>query len=838
MAALRVPVVAIRTADPDTLWVATQDGEQGARLSAELPSSTLFQQLCRTGDAVIDDVWAEDDFTALVDLEEFAFRFFACRDLSGAAGAAAGQLCVLDRTARTLEPHHVDILDTLGEMAQAQIKRQREAARQRRGEALRNRLQRVLKMIARDEPIDVTLEALMYLVEGQLAGPTAAMHWLDPTDRVLRPVAAPSLPHAFVDATDGLPPDAEAGSIGAAVHDGEEVCDDDVHASIHWPAMREAVAEAGFTSSWSVPVRAAAGQQVLGAVTLFGTEALTPTDEMRQTVEIAAQIAAVALERDRDRSMLEQLHRRHQHVMRQSREGMYRVDLTPPVRTDQPLEAQIRQVFERAHIAECNDTFARLHGFAQAADVVGRPVLDLYGAGQDLAQLPILRAIDHDYVMQGAQSCEVDQQGQQRWFLNTLRGVIDDGRLTAFWGGQQEVTKQKHTEYALRESEHRYRALVDLMPSPVLIHSDAGLAFANAAAADLLGAGAPDDLEGQPLQAFMPAAAADRITRQARQPDAPQHATFQSVPMERLDGTAIPMEVASSHVLYRGQPAVLSVLRRPADAPSAADARLLTRVEASGGAASDAQAESASRLTSAFMANMNHEIRTPLTALIGFAEILGDEIDHPSDLDVHELVDHIRSNGQRLLWTLDSILNLSRVEAGTLELQPRTFDMVREVEDLIDTFQLMAHEKGLRLTLDEAPDAAPLSMDRIAFERIVGNLLAHAIRETESGAVQLRVQTHSAGPEVVIEDTSDGSMAPESGAVTVAASSEDLLHRGRPGLAVAKRLLALTGGEVTVAERPQGGMRYRIQFEGATEHNSLRHQGDGVFSRRGAAPAA
>jgi PAS domain S-box-containing protein len=832
MSALHVPVVAIRTVNPNTLWVAAQGGRSGDILSAQLQSSTLFRRLCQSTDMVVDDVWALERYTALVDLERFEYRFFAGMALSDASGEVAGQLCVLDRSPRTLEPHHRDVLNTLAQMAQGELDRQREAARRRRGEALQDRLQRVLQMIARDEPIDVTLEALMYLVEGQLPGPAAIMHWLDPTDWVLRPVAAPSMPNALVEATDGLPADAEAGSIGVAVHDGEEVLYDDAPASIHWTDMRAAVEEAGFTTSWSFPVRSAEGRHVLGAITLFGSDALVPTGEMRQTVAIATQIAAVALERDRDRSLLAQTQEQHRRFLSQCHEGMYRVDLSPPVRTGQPLEAQIRQVFERAHIAECNETFAQNHGFSQARDVIGRPLLDLYGEGQDLAQLPILRAIDHDYVLEAAQSCEVDRSGQQRWFVNHLRGAIEDGALVSFWGGQREVTKQKHAEYALRESEHRYRTLVELTPSPVIVHSEEAIEFVNAAGADFLGAGGPDEVQGRPLTDFMDTPAADRLVRRARQPDAPHEATVHEIDITRVDGESVTTEVAACHVLHRGRPAVLSVLRT-ATRSASSERRLLASTLAVEEARQ--KAEEVSRLKSAFMANMNHEIRTPLTAIIGFAEILGNEIDHPSHLDVHEIVDHIRGNGQRLLWTLDSILNLSRVEAGTLELQSCSFDVVREVEDLVDTFRLMANEKGLRLALEGKPSAAHVSMDRIAFERIVGNLIANAIRETEEGTVTLYVRKRQEGPEVIIEDTSVNTSEHLGQALQEEGTSAEALRQERPGLAVAKQLLAMVNGSITVTESAKGGNRYLIRFH--TSAPSAAHHGAGVFSN-GTAPAS
>ncbi len=747
MSALEVPVVAIRMA-PDTLWVATPGVSQDVSLSTDLQESTLFRRLGQAGNASIEDVWAEEQFAALVDLEDFDYRFFAGRQLTNEANRPVGQLCVLDNAPRTLAPHHHDVLQTLAQMAQSELARQQEAARRRRGEALQDRLQRVLQMIARDEPIDLTLEALMYLVEGQLPGLAATLHWLDPTEHVLRPVAAPSVPEALIDATDGLPADAEAGSIGAAVHDGEEVLDDDAPASIDWADMRAAIQEAGFTSSWSVPVRSAASRPVLGVITVFSADPLTPTSEIRQTVDVTTHMAAVALERDRDRSMLERVRREHHQFMQQCSEGMYRLDLRPPVRIDQRLEAQIQQVFGRTHIAECNDAFAQLHGFDRAEDLIGQPLLDIYGAGQDLAQLPVLRAIDHDYMLDGAQSCEIDQQGRERWFTNTLEGVIENGRLVSFWGGQREVTHEQHAAYALRESDHRYETLTDLSPNLVMVHTEHAIETINAAGAEVLGATTADQIRGRSPTDFMREATCDDLVRRAPQPDAAGDPTFHTYELHPLRGAPIRVELTSCHILWHGQPAVLTVARErtqqllSGDGVATGDVTLASQ---SMTAVDDHQA-----LKSAFRAGMDPAIRTPLTAMIGFAEILDDEIDNPSELGVHDLVDRIRANGQQLLWALDAISNQARLDAHAVELRPQAFDLVHDVEDVVETLDVVAREKGGHLELHADPPSINASLDRTAFERVVGHVIVHAIRSSGAEPVIIRVHEGDDGPVVTV----------------------------------------------------------------------------------------
>lgn len=810
MSALDVPVVALRMA-PDTLWVATPGAAQDASLSTDLQESTLFRRLGQAGNVIINDVWAEDRFTALVDLEDFDYRFFAGRPLTDASNRTVGQLCVLDREPRTLASHHHDVLQTLAQMARSELARQQEAARRRRGEALHDRLQRVLQMIARDEPVDLTLEALMYLVEGQLPGLAATLHWLDPTEHVLRPVAAPSVPDALIDATDGLPADAEAGSIGAAVHDGEEVLDDDALAHIHWTDMRAAVQEAGFTSSWSVPVRSAAGRPVLGVITVFSAGLLTPTSEMRQPVDVAVQMAAVALERDRDRSTLERVQREHHHFMQQSREGMYRLDLRPPVRIDQSLEAQIRQVFSRTHIAECNDAFAQHHGFDQAEDLIGRPLLDIYGPGQDLAQLPVLRAIDHDYVLNGAQSCEIDQQGRERWFANTLHGMIENGRLVSFWGGQREVTHEQHAAYALRESDHRYEALTDLSPNLVMVHTEHAIEAINAAGAELLGAASADRVQGCPLTDFMHEAACDDLVRRAPQPDAQGEPAFHSYEIHPLNGAPVQVELTSCHILWHGQPAVLTVARERAQRLLSGDGVAVGDVTLTGQPATAADDHQA--LKSAFRAGMDPAIRTPLTAMIGFAEILGDEIGRPHEGGVHELVDRIRANGQQLLWALDAISNQARLDADAVALRPQSFDVVHDVEDVVETLDVVAREKGMRLELDAEPSSIQASLDRTAFERIVGHVIVHAIRTSADGPIAIRVQEDGAGPVVAVSGTYEISSAFFDVAQGHAPPTPDAV----PAARVVHQLLDRMGGRLAM-QTSDSGSTCAIHFQ--TSHDA------------------
>jgi signal transduction histidine kinase len=155
-------------------------------------------------------------------------------------------------------------------------------------------------------------------------------------------------------------------------------------------------------------------------------------------------------------------------------------------------------------------------------------------------------------------------------------------------------------------------------------------------------------------------------------------------------------------------------------------------------------------LKSAFQAGMDPMIRTPLTAMIGFAEILGDEINNPSALNVHDLVDRIRANGQQLLWALDAISNQARLDADAVALRPQPFDVVHDVTDVVETLDVVAREKGLNLSLDTDVSSVYASLDRTAFERIIGHVIVHAIRTSDDGPISIRVFEEDSGPVVAV----------------------------------------------------------------------------------------
>jgi len=148
------------------------------------------------------------------------------------------------------------------------------------------------------------------------------------------------------------------------------------------------------------------------------------------------------------------------------------------------------------------------------------------------------------------------------------------------------------------------------------------------------------------------------------------------------------------------------------------------------------EAETMNRLKSAFLANMSHEIRTPLTAIIGFADILTDEL----PVSHRRIPQLIEQSGKRLLDTLNSVLDLSMLESGEMELNRALIDVAQHVEDHVDLMHPLSDNKGLDLDVARPDRPCYARLDEGALDRILSNLIGNAIKFTDEGHVTVTVR--------------------------------------------------------------------------------------------------
>lgn len=229
------------------------------------------------------------------------------------------------------------------------------------------------------------------------------------------------------------------------------------------------------------------------------------------------------------------------------------------------------------------------------------------------------------------------------------------------------------------------------------------------------------------------------------------------------------------------------------------------------------QAESASRAKSQFLANMSHELRTPMNGVIGMMDLL---VDTPLSSTQRRYADTVRSSADSLLHILNEVLDLSKIEAGRLEVEAIPYSIVSAVKAVTDLMRPRAEQKGILLAIDIAAEV-PLALrgDRHRVSQVLMNLVGNALKFTERGSVTVRVSasgTNSAADSLLrveVADTGIG-IAEEAKrnlftSFTQADSSTTRKYGGSGlGLAIAKQLLALMGGSIGFESKVNRGSTF------------------------------
>ncbi len=221
------------------------------------------------------------------------------------------------------------------------------------------------------------------------------------------------------------------------------------------------------------------------------------------------------------------------------------------------------------------------------------------------------------------------------------------------------------------------------------------------------------------------------------------------------------------------------------------------------------------RLKTDFLARMSHELRTPLNSIIGFADVLLMGLDGDLTERMIEDLQLIRGSGYHLRDIIGDILDMSRIEAGRLELTYETFDLRRTATEMLATSAPLAEQKGLALQLDIDPRIGLISADRTRLRQILWNIVGNAIKFTDHGAITVSIQPQNGDVLFCISDTGIGIAPDNLPRIFDHFSQVEGTHRPSIGgtglgLSISKSLVELHGGRLWVESRLDEGSTFRF----------------------------
>jgi two-component system sensor histidine kinase/response regulator len=454
----------------------------------------------------------------------------------------------------------------------------------------------------------------------------------------------------------------------------------------------------------------------------------------------------------------------------------------------------------------CNENYARDLKI-KPDEIPGKTDYDFYP--RELAEK---YCADDQRIMKLGNTEDIEEryiQNEREFWVHTVKTPIKDekgnciGLLGIFW----DITERKKAEEKLRESEERYRDLFDNASDLIQSADEIGkFVYVNKKWKEVLGY---SDEEIKKLN----------LTDILRKDQVPHcMGLFKKVVSgETLDNVEVVFVTKGGREIFAsgfvspwmkdGKFVATRAIFRDVTEHKRAEENLKKAKE---------EAEEANRLKSEFLANMSHEIRTPMNAIIGMTGIT---LDTPLTDEQREYLNIVKESSYSLLGLLDDILDLSKIDAGRVELETIDFDLRATVESVTDTLTSRASDKGIELACLIHHTVPPfLQGDPVRLRQILMNLGGNAVKFTEKGEVVIQVELQEETQDratLLFSVTDTGISIPQDkqgkifDSFTQADGSTTRKYGGTGlGLSICRRLVELMGGQIGVESKPGKGSRF------------------------------
>jgi len=409
--------------------------------------------------------------------------------------------------------------------------------------------------------------------------------------------------------------------------------------------------------------------------------------------------------------------------------------------------------------------------------------------------------------------------GEEHFVTGAIRPVTDRaGRVVSLVVSSRNITERKQRQ---REVKRRSDAMDAASDGIAILDSDGAYTYANQAHADIYGFESPEALLGNTWKRCYEEDEIRRFKEDILPTLFEQGRWRGQATGQRVDGATFPEDLTLTTLEDGG---IICVVR---DITQQKEKEQKLKTAKNQAEQAQEEAEEANRIKSAFLANMSHELRTPLTSIIGFAEAIGEETPTPENHDNDDAVDPealnrfatlIEDSGQRLMETLNGVLNLSKLEAGEMTFSPERLDLCAEVQNLAEQHRPQAEKGDVNLDVEPTSTRIHHRIDPNGLQMVLDNLVSNAIKYTEAGGdVSVRVRDDTNEVVVEVEDTGIG-MDPEDVSSLFEPFRQESEGLARTydgtglGLAIAKQAVHQMGGTIEVTTEKGEGSCFTVRF--------------------------
>ncbi len=390
----------------------------------------------------------------------------------------------------------------------------------------------------------------------------------------------------------------------------------------------------------------------------------------------------------------------------------------------------------------------------------------------------------------------------------------------------QRATSGPKASVQAAMGERRFREILDAAPDAILQVDQEGRIILLNRATESMFRYDRAELLGEPVELLIPQEVRGRhhSHRSKYQNSASVRPMGVNMVLEglRSDGSRFPVEISLSPSESPEVGFTTTAIIRDITERTTAEARFRAAQEKYTGDLIEAnqqlelqnrEIERANRLKSEFLASMSHELRTPLHTIIGFSELLAEELHGALGDKQKRFVNHIHTDSLHLLDLINDILDLSKIEAGRLELRPEPFDFAHLVEESIASIRAVTRAKSIATNANIAVDAA-VEADRVRVKQILVNLLSNAAKFTpQGGHIQVDARVEDGMLIAAVTDTGVGIAPEEHEAIFDQFYQTGVTTRGVRegtglGLAITRRLVHGHGGSIKVESTPGKGSRF------------------------------